>query len=337
MSTVALVRHGALGDVIMLLNFVSQLRKKYDSIHLISATAKDNMESFLKDYGVVDEVKGVDLTPEEEKKYTKIIRLWMYNYDGTPVDPFPNHVMHYLAKELGTYPPDFNALRIKAPPLPKKIKNQNAPFYITIQAQTDWSIYKNWWGWQELVNKIRKENPNLEIYQIGGPKDRPLSNVTGNFLGDGFKDNLFAQAWATAHLGLDSVYAHTSNIIWSHKGKTKSIILFGSTQASAYGYVHNKNISLGLPCQPCARLTPGLMDGDCGPQTPCENLIDKPDGKPMWACMDGISVSLVYGNLMKTLKDKRLISLNRSPCHTLHQRERLERSQGSAKPEFVYE
>ena len=86
----------------------------------------------------------------------------------------------------------------------------------------------------------------------------------------------------------------------------------------------NENISLHLFCQPCARLTPGKMSNDMGPQTPCVNLIKKSNGESMWACMDGISVNLVYDNLIKTLKDKRYISLNHHPRHTNCLREYVE-------------
>ena len=335
MSVVAVKRGGAFGDLIMILNLIPQLKEKYDSVHFISPLAEDHMKIFIEDYLGVDKVASDLILPEQE--YDQIFNPGGYNYDGAPIDPFPNHLLYYWGKEMGIDYPDFNALRSKAPPLPKKIKNQNSPSYITIQAKTEWSVFKNWWGWQDLVNKIKKEIPYLEIYQIGGPADPLLENIDGNFIGDSFFENLSAQAWSSVHLGLDSVFNHTSNIIWGNKGKTKSIIIFGSTQDSAYGYVHNKNICLHLPCQPCARLDPGRLHGDTGPQTPCINLVKKSDNVFTHACMDGVSVDLVYGNLLRVLKDKRLISLSPEIRFTLMLREHVERQAGSPKPEFVYE
>ena len=145
-----------------------------------------------------------------------------------------------------------------------------------------------------LVGVIKEKNPNVEIYQIGGPNDPQIENTDGSFCGDSFEDNLAAQAWANIHIGLDSVFNHTTNINWLNKGKTKGIILFGSTQADASGYPHNDNISLGLSCQPCFKEDPKMSRVPLGL---CDNPPNQTYENPQHACMKGITPEMVFDKI----------------------------------------
>jgi ADP-heptose:LPS heptosyltransferase len=200
------------------------------------------------------------------------------------------HLLQYFSNEMGTNF-SFDQFVLDLPNFPKKIKNRNTPRYITFQTKTGWSTYKEWWGWQKLINLIRNKRPDIEIYQIGGSNDPQIENTDGSFCGDSFEDNVAAQAWSNIHIGLDSVFNHTTNINWRNKGKTKSIILFGSTQAEASGYPHNENISLGLSCQPCFKEDPKMSRVSLGL---CENPPNQTYENPQHACMKGITPEMVF-------------------------------------------
>jgi len=118
-----------------------------------------------------------------------------------------------------------------------------------------------------------------------------MENIDDSFCGDSFEDNVAAQAWSRLHIGLDSVFNHTTNINWRTKGKIKSIILFGSTQKEASGYPHNENISLGLHCQPCFKENPAFSRNSLGL---CENPPNQTYEKPQHACMKGITPEMVF-------------------------------------------
>ena len=74
---------------------------------------------------------------------------------------------------------------------------------------------------------------------------------------------------ATLHIGVDSFANHLTHYCWRGDdgtlSRTRGLIVWGSTQASAAGYPHNVNISIGLPCQPCFREDPKLSRMPRGP------------------------------------------------------------------------
>jgi ADP-heptose:LPS heptosyltransferase len=144
-------------------------------------------------------------------------------------------------------------------------------------------MYKNWpldrWTW--VCRELRERG--IRIMQIGGSGE-PIINGVSNCLGAGFVESLGLLANADLHLGGDSWSNHATNIVWEGKGRVTGVILWGSTQATASGYQHNHNISLGLPCQPCFRQPnmPGETRGAC-PNPPGQTYHD-----PRHACMHGI-------------------------------------------------
>ena len=214
-------------------------------------------------------------------------------YEGYPHVRMQRHLLEYFAKEMEV-DFSFNNLNLSRPSFPTKIKNRDYPKHITVQNKTGWSVYKEWWGWQQLIDMMKQKMPDVEIYQIGGPNDPQISNIDGSFCGEPFEDNLAAQAWAVLHLGLDSVFNHTTNINWIDKGKTKGVILFGSTQADASGYPHNENISLGLTCQPCFKEDPKISRASLGV---CDNPPNQTYESPQHACMKGITPEMVFDKI----------------------------------------
>lgn len=291
MGKIALIRPGAIGDIMMALNFVQELKRKNE----VSFFCSSGIHAILNNF--VSNNKLVNFHPSEEYKqeyFDKTINLIGYPLgEGYPYKKMNRHLLEYFANEMETNF-SFDQFALDLPIFPKKIKNRNTPRYVTFQNKTGWSFYKEWWGWQELINLIKEKNPNVEIYQIGGPNDPQIENTDGSFCGDSFEDNLAAQAWANTHIGLDSVFNHTTNINWLNKGKTKGIILFGSTQADASGYPHNDNISLGLSCQPCFKEDPKVSRVPLGL---CDNPPNQTYENPQHACMKGITPEMVFDKI----------------------------------------
>lgn len=295
MSKIAVIRPGAVGDVIMILNSVIKLKENSDVTIFCADPVLSVIKEFVNKNGIC---KIAPLEQYNSASFDKTIHALGYPVcEGYPNIKMKRHLLEYFAKEMEV-DFSFNNLNLSLPSFPTKIKNRDYPKHITVHNKTGWSVYKEWWGWQQLVDMIKQKMPDVEIYQIGGPNDPQISNIEGSFCGDPFEDNLAAQAWADMHLGLDSVFNHTTNINWIGKGKTKGVILFGSTQANASGYPHNANISLGLACQPCFKEDPKISRASLGL---CENPPNQTYDNPQHACMKGITPEMVFDKI-KILK-----------------------------------
>jgi hypothetical protein len=297
-NTIALYRPGALGDIMMTLNCCKKLKKQYPEIHYFCHTSYKNIiENFVKNNDIVTEI--YDLAQFNHLNYKNWVRLVGYPIkEGYPMTPMKKHLVEYFFDEL-KLKCSFDDFELTTGEIPEKIGRKNYPYFITVQTNAGWSIYKEWSGWQELINKIKKERPDISIYQIGGAKDKKLDDIDGDFLGDSFETNLAAQAWSLCHLGIDSVFNHTSNIFWRNiNKKTKSIILFGSTQASASGYKHNINITKNIHCQPCFKENPWISQNTKGI---CENPPNQTYQNPKHECMAKIQVEDVYSLLLEII------------------------------------
>lgn len=285
---IALIRPGAIGDIMMTLNFIQELKTKNEVTYFCDPSIHSVLNNFISNNKLVS-FKTLEHYKQED--FHRTIYLTGYPLsEGYPHKKMGKHLLEYFANEMGVNF-DFNSFVLNLPLFPKKIKNRHSPRYITFQNKTGWSSYKEWWGWQELINLIKEKKPNIEIYQIGGPSDPQIKNIDDSFCGDSFEDNLAAQAWANIHIGLDSVFNHTTNINWLNKGKTQGIILFGSTQHDASGYPHNDNISLGLSCQPCFKEDPKVSRVPLGL---CDNPPNQTYENPQHSCMKGITPEMVF-------------------------------------------
>ena len=291
MSKIAIIRPGAVGDIIMILNSVIKLKESSD----VTIFCHESILPIIKEFVNINDIcKIASLEQYDRKNFDKTIQAVGYPiYEGYPHIRMQRHLLEYFAKEMEV-DFSFNNLNLSLPSFPTKIKNRDYPKHITVQNKTGWSVYKEWWGWQQLIDMMKQKMPDVEIYQIGGPNDPQISNIDGSFCGEPFEDNLAAQAWAVLHLGLDSVFNHTTNINWIGKGKTKGIILFGSTQADASGYPHNENISLGLTCQPCFKEDPKVSRASLGL---CDNPPNQTYDSPQHACMKGITPEMVFDKI----------------------------------------
>ena len=293
MQKIAIYRPGAIGDVLMSFNFLKQLKEKYEVHYFCHSSIHSVLNSFVKSNCILEHF--CCLEDYNQINFDKTVNLVGYPLqEGYPHKKMQNHLLYYFAKEMECEF-TFDDFELDLPPLPKKIKNQNSPRYITFQNKTGWSVYKEWWGWQQLIDMLKQNHPEVEIYQIGGPNDPQINNVDGSFCGDSFEENLAAQAWSIGHVGLDSVFEVTTNIQWRNKGRNKGIILFGSTQHDATGYPFNINICLNLPCQPCFKEDPRISQMSMGA---CINPPNQDYDNPKHACMAGITPEIVYLNVL---------------------------------------
>jgi|GEM_PF-3147241 len=118
----------------------------------------------------------------------------------------------------------------------KKYKLSND--FITINSGCDKNVgqLKLWdrAKWKELVTKLKTQN--IDIVQLGNNFDIELENVK-KIDCDNLIDLLFVLKQSKLHIGNEGGLIHLS-----HAVKTKSIVLFGPTEPTLYGYSDNINI-----------------------------------------------------------------------------------------------
>jgi glycosyltransferase involved in cell wall biosynthesis/ADP-heptose:LPS heptosyltransferase len=278
-------RPGAMGDVLMTLNLLAQYREENPNDKIIYRThiqTSFHLKEFI-------EAAGADEVHVGDSPYTEAKKINLVGYplaEGYPSKPMQKHLLEYFGAEMGVKK---NALEcslslIKPDYQPVKGK------YLTLHVKAGWSMYKEWGleKWEELCAELWKRG--IVTVQIGGPDDPKLKKVFYSLLGKSFSENLAAIAHASMHVGIDSWSNHATHFSWNGKGKTPSVILWGSTQASAAGYPHNINISKGLSCQPCFKEDPKISKM---PRGICQNPPDQNYQTPRHACMAEISVAEV--------------------------------------------
>jgi ADP-heptose:LPS heptosyltransferase len=285
---IALYRPGALGDVIMTLNLIGPIKKKYPEYYIDYYCSKEIGDSigYLMKQAGIDEIYEYGGLPHSS--YEREIRLVGYPLnEGYPYTKMRKHLLEYFGDEAGvTVDPNLCMLL----PKPEALVSGK---YITIHATAGWSKYKNW----DIANweKIVKHYPDIVFYQIGSANDPKIEGAIHTYMGTEIKNSINLIANAQFHLGVDSFTNHLSHIVWTdsegYNKHTSAIILWGSTQWDAAGYLHNCNISLNLECQPCFRedLTISTARTD-----PCPNN---------HKCMQMISVDRVVIEIDKYLKN----------------------------------
>ncbi len=293
---VALMRPGAIGDILMTLNLIPAFREQNpeSDVHYYCAAQYAKPDALMPTMlaaGVncVLDVAGFDAW---RKNYDRVVELVGYPLaEGYPDKPMRLHLLHYFAQELGLpISPDLSQAALGLAPLwqlslprPERpdFVPQSGP-YLTFQAGAGWSKYKQWMPGRF----IRAIDAAIE-------GETPMILIDGK-AGHTLAESIAAVANASMHVGIDSFCNHLTNYLWSDaRGarRVPGVILWGSTQATAAGYPDNVNISLGLPCQPCFRENPAISRQ---PRGPCVNPIRLSYDDPTpWACMEGISVERV--------------------------------------------
>lgn len=295
---IALNRPGAIGDIIMILNLIPMLKQKYPK-HQIDffchPTLGENLKGLMSAAGI-EEIRDFEKLQEFRMEYDQIYNMVGYPLaEGYPERPMRKHLLEFFADELGlqTDPQNLPYLLLPRGPLP-----QGAPKrFATLHAQAGWSVYKNWSfkRWQEVLAQC----PDIPVFQIGAATDFKIEGADHRFMGTELQTSISLMAHADMHMGVDSFTNHLTNIKWKNKGKTPSVILWGSTQWNAAGYRHNTNLSLGLECQPCFREDPRISRMSRGP---CVNPPNQIYENPCHACMEGISTEQVLEAIRATWK-----------------------------------
>lgn len=294
MSRIALLRPGAVGDIIMTLNLLPLLRQKYPGHEFHYYCHPDYAEGlrFLFEAAGVSSVLDCRALTCE---YEQVINLVGYPlHEGYPEEPMRQHLLHYFAQEMGLTLSENPRLRLDKPPRPQSpitaalLSGTLPPKFATVHVQAGWSHYKNWSF--DRWERVLAECSHVPVYQIGLASDYKLRGADHRFMGCHLSVSVALMAHAVMHLGVDSFTNHLTHYEWHGKGQTPAIILWGSTQASAAGYTHNINISLSLPCQPCFREDPQKSRM---PRGPCTTPPGQTYEKPRHACMDGIKVEMV--------------------------------------------
>jgi ADP-heptose:LPS heptosyltransferase len=291
-------RPGAIGDIIMTTNMLKNFKAEHPHAKLVYCCGKAE-SSILLDY--LSEL-GFLVTSARDIKFDRVFNLVGYpiptntkNPGNYPREPMKKHLISYFADDLEVEP-DCNSLCLSRPDFPMKRSS-----YVTIQVVAGWSPYKMWGlnKWNDLCYLLSKAK--IHTVQIGGAKDIKIPNVCSKITGPNpnlqFNTCLAAIANARLHIGLDSWANHATNIRWGEdERRTPGVILWGSTQLQAAGYGHNTNVWKHLHCGPCFREDPKVSSTPLGR---CRNPEHQTYENPKHACMENISVKVVYEAVIK--------------------------------------
>lgn len=292
---IAIVRPGAIGDIIMTLNLIPLVKQRYPG-YKIDYFCHPNIGKELSTLMYEAGINKIYSSDNAVHNYLKAFNLVGYPLsEGYPQVPMKKHLLRYFADEL-----DINlnpgeelpALQLKKPDIGAHEK------YITIHPKAGWSVYKNWpiERWEAVVAAF----PEYVFYQIGAKDDPKIAGAKHMYMGNPLQLSISLLANAVLHLGVDSFTNHLTNYVWGNK-KVPAVILWGSTQHSAAGYSHNINISLDLTCQPCFREDPKISQMPLGP---CINPPGQEYDKPNHACMMNISVESVIEAIKNKLNEQ---------------------------------
>ncbi len=303
--SIALVRPGAIGDVLMTLNLIPLLREANPGqrvVYYCHPSIGEGLQSVMRWAGV-DEIRSSE---ESVVGHERVVNLIGYPLqEGYPEHPMRQHLLRYFAAEMGIKDEgELPALVLRRPTKPEGLPER----YATLQVRTGWSAYKNWpfERWAEVVQAC----PNIRFVQIGAADEPRVEGADQSFMGTPIATAIALVANASLHVGLDSFANHLTHYRWRDREglvhQTPGVILWGSTQPSASGYASNANVHLGLPCQPCFREDPKISRM---PRGVCPNPGGQTYETPRHACMDGIVVRRVVDAVDQIWRGKRQLSL----------------------------
>ncbi len=308
---IALVRPGAIGDVLMTLNLIPLLKAQNPDVFISYYTdgrigAPDALGPYMLRAGVnvVMDVGGVDAW-----KGDRLIRLVGYPLaEGYPNKPMRRHLLQYFAAEmglpdcaplthvrdgervLGETPLNLPALEMALPKRPARhLSTIGHGEYFTVQRAAGWSKYKEWSEakWCECIETIVDET---------GAQWNAIEKQYGYSL----YDSVALIANARMHLGIDSFGNHLTNYFWRDGNRARrvpGVILWGSTQMEAAGYPSNVNIGHRLRCGPCFKENPAISRMSQGLCVDPPGQLRHDEG--VHACMASITVDEVVAAALK--------------------------------------
>jgi ADP-heptose:LPS heptosyltransferase len=296
-KAIALHRPGAIGDILMTLNCVPALRAAHPghAIHYFCAPALGIALADVMHAAGVDVIADAGDYPARAASYAQAINLIGYPlHEGYPERPMRRHLLQYFAAEMGLSPDGLSELTLPRPARPAGVPAR----FATLQAHAGWSVYKNWPRprWESLLGACT----DIPVFQLGTADEAPIAGARHDFLGTPLATAVALVANASLHIGVDSFANHLTHFRWrgddGSLSRTRGVIVWGSTQASAAGYPHNVNISIGLPCQPCFREDPKLSRM---PRGPCITPPGQTYDAPRHACLHGLPVERVLSEVRR--------------------------------------
>jgi ADP-heptose:LPS heptosyltransferase/glycosyltransferase involved in cell wall biosynthesis len=295
---IALHRPGAIGDIMMTLNLVPLLRAAHPghAIHYACNAAIGAELAGLLGAAGVDLIEDCAGFTDRASNYALAFNLIGYPLaEGYPERPMRKHLVEYFAAEMGLALEGWPSLRLPRPARPAGLPAR----YATLQVKSGWSAYKHWpqERWEALLASCK----DIPVVQLGTADETRVAGARHDYMGTPLSTAIALVANATLHLGIDSFANHLTNYLWTDssdgaESRVPAVILWGSTQASAAGYAHNMNVSLGLHCQPCFREDPKVSKM---PRGPCINPPGQVYAEPRHACMHGIAVERVVDEVRR--------------------------------------
>jgi ADP-heptose:LPS heptosyltransferase/glycosyltransferase involved in cell wall biosynthesis len=294
---IALVRPGAIGDILATLNLLPAFRVAHPEAEIVYFCAgqyaePDALLPFILAAGA-DLVLGSANAQAWTRHFAQVFSLIGYQIDWPKNDrlPMDRHLLRYFEAELGIAP----AAELPQLELAWPYRIARPGPYATIQVSAGWSKYKEWPldRWQAVVDAF----PGVPFFQIGEPSAPYLRGVDRAMVGRPLAESIGFIANADLHVGVDSFAGHVTHYKFRDRRsgelhQTPAVIVFGSTQPEVLGYPENVNLSAGLPCSAmCYRENPAISTMSRGP---CVNP-PRPtyeDATP-WACMQAIEVEAV--------------------------------------------
>jgi hypothetical protein len=201
----------------MICGLLPPLRRYHDVTLFIDPRMFEVLGDWIRKNNIADTTV---LSAYSAPDFDKTINLIGYPLaEGYPYKPMAKHLLEYFAAEMDV-PFTFDGFCL---PMPAPLTSMPSSPYITIQNKSGWSAYKEWpqENWRTLVEMLCIRQPNLGLWQVGGPHDPPIEGLNGRLCDAKFEDQVTIQAWAAAHVGLDSVFNHTTNIQWEEAGRTR--------------------------------------------------------------------------------------------------------------------
>lgn len=256
--------HGGIGDLIISLPFIELFKDR--GIEVTCYTLfPEVLAIYLPWVNIAPRAQLHSDSPDWHLEVTDVIKFKFRELTRMP-EFLQEWYRYYLTKYpewvriIDRHPHSCNEMGIKAlekglhrttlphyfvgqPYIPHKLDwNLTAASHITVHDGFDSSHHhdvsmKSWpmEHWVALVDKLKVHGP---VFQIGGPKHRPIPNVDINYANKlSFRDSLKLLYSSDMHIDSDSGLVHARHLT----GKP-SIVLFGPTISPYFGYPENINI-----------------------------------------------------------------------------------------------
>jgi ADP-heptose:LPS heptosyltransferase/GR25 family glycosyltransferase involved in LPS biosynthesis/glycosyltransferase involved in cell wall biosynthesis len=282
---VNILRPGAIGDVLVTSAVTAQLSARDPELVIHYYTKYRQMAELL-----VGVTKVFDADQWGQREPGTDYNLIGYPFDeGYPQRPMQKHLAAYFCGEAGL-PWALPQLREPEP------YEFDCTRWITVHSAAAWSVYKQWdtRGWNEVIARLHLEYPDIAIVQLGVSDDEALEGVDHDLRG---RTSLPQALWlvrnSLLHLGVDSFTNHAAGAF-----RHPAVILFGSTNPTAFGYDTAVNLWAGLGCSPCYREDPRYTRHERGP---CLNPPGQAYEDRRHACMAAIGVEQVWTAIVGSL------------------------------------